>query len=209
MISFLLLPALAIGAAAQGLSIATPTEGGTTPGAAECQPLLLTWTGGPRTLSVDTDPIGTTHIAEFDAQTGTSVSWTAVNASVGTQLLLSIKDSTGAPATSAPFPVTAGSGDGCLTAGGSSGGGSTGSSAGSGGTPPSSAPGNSATGGSGTSNTQSAASGASTSTKPASSSSSSAKSSNTTGAGMAVQAPAGLVPAFAAVVLAGLVALLA
>ncbi|KAJ6513248.1 hypothetical protein C8R45DRAFT_962978 [Mycena sanguinolenta] len=203
MSSFLLLATLAAGAAAQ-LTINTPTEGGTTAGAAECQPLLLTFSGGtpPYIITIDTSPQGASHIAEFDNVSGTQLSWPAVNASLGTQLLLSIKDSTGAPATSGVFPVTTGS-DSCLTGGGSTGsttGGSTGSSTGA-------TTGASTTGGS--SNTGSANP---SSTKPASSSgsgSSTGKPSTSAGAATAVHAPAGVVPAFAAVVLAGLVALLA
>ncbi|KAJ6513239.1 hypothetical protein C8R45DRAFT_962943, partial [Mycena sanguinolenta] len=116
---FLLLATLAAGAAAQ-LTINTPTEGGTTAGAAECQPLLLTFSGGtpPYIITIDTSPQGTIHVAEFDNVLGTAVAWPAVNASLGTQLLLSIRDSTGAAATSAVFPVTVGSGDKCLSTGG-------------------------------------------------------------------------------------------
>ncbi|KAF8206381.1 hypothetical protein K438DRAFT_1817100 [Mycena galopus ATCC 62051] len=80
--SFLILAALAIGAAAQFLSINTP---------------------------VNTNPAGRSPIVQFDGQTGTQVTWRAVNVTENTQLLLSVKDSAGAIATSAPFPVTAGS----------------------------------------------------------------------------------------------------
>ncbi|KAF7336636.1 hypothetical protein MVEN_02098100 [Mycena venus] len=70
--------------------------------------------------SVDTQPPGAAHVAEFDRQTGTSVVWTNVNATVGTELLLTIEDSTGLSKNSAVFPVTTGSGDGCLTSTGGS-----------------------------------------------------------------------------------------
>ncbi|KAF8206419.1 hypothetical protein K438DRAFT_2014135 [Mycena galopus ATCC 62051] len=118
--SFFIPAALAIGAAAQALTINTPTIGGTTPGTAECQPLLITWSGGtgPYIIVVNTSPAGTTPVIEFDGQSGTQVSWTAVNVTENTQLLLTIKDSTGATASSAPFPVTAGS-DSCLGTGNS------------------------------------------------------------------------------------------
>ncbi|KAF7330585.1 hypothetical protein MVEN_02498800 [Mycena venus] len=133
--SVLLLAALVLGAAAHDLTINTPTIGGVA-GAAECQPLLLGWSGGtpPYIIvslafisvafragtdssrrTVDTQPPGAAHVAEFDGQTGTSVTWTNVNATVGTQLLLTIKDNTGLSKTSAVFPVTTGSGDDCLS----------------------------------------------------------------------------------------------
>ncbi|KAF7330581.1 Protein disulfide-isomerase erp38 [Mycena venus] len=44
--------------------------------------------------------------SEFDGQTGTSVTWLAVNATVGTKLLLTIKDNTGLTKNSGSFPVT-------------------------------------------------------------------------------------------------------
>jgi hypothetical protein len=216
--SVLFLAALALGAAAQDLTINTPTVGGVA-GAAECQPLLLGWSGGtpPYIVTVDTQPAGATHVVEFDNQSSTSVTWPNVNATVGTQLLLTIKDTTGLSKNSAPFPVTAGSGDGCLAAGGGSSPGSSGGSAppvstpasGGGTTPTSgSAPGTTP---SGTSPGSSGGSGGSgnTSKSGSPSSSSSGKPSTTPGAAMALQAPAGVVPAFAAITLAGLVALLA
>ncbi|KAJ7126981.1 hypothetical protein C8R44DRAFT_874076 [Mycena epipterygia] len=119
---------LALGVAAQP-TINTPTVG-SAPGASECQPLLITWSGGtppyfvPIFISVQNNPPGATPIAAFDSQSGTSVTWT-VNATVGTQLILTIKDNTGAPASSAPFPVLTGSGDSCIGAGGGTSGGST------------------------------------------------------------------------------------
>ncbi|KAF8206410.1 hypothetical protein K438DRAFT_1963460 [Mycena galopus ATCC 62051] len=121
----LLAPALAIGAAAQVLTINTPTIGGTTPGTAECQPLLITWSGGtgPFIIAdgpVNTSPAGTTPVIKFGGQTGTQVSWAAVNVTENTQLILSIKDATGAAASSALFPVTVGS-DSCLLSGGGDG----------------------------------------------------------------------------------------
>ncbi|KAK7022293.1 hypothetical protein R3P38DRAFT_3539101 [Favolaschia claudopus] len=87
---------------------------------------------------VDTDPVSASHLANFENVSGTAITWPAVNASqgtlpsspstqqplanpylfvLGTQLLISIEDSTGLTRTTPPFPVTQGSGDGCLTAG--------------------------------------------------------------------------------------------
>jgi hypothetical protein len=202
--SALLLAAIALGVSAQDLTINTPTQG-TVTGAAECQPLLISWSGGtpPYIVSVDTSPAGAAHVADFGTQTGTSLTWT-VNATVGTQLILNIKDNTGLGKTSAAFPVLTGSGDSCIGAGGATGGSApSGSTTAPGGSTPSSGGGASTPGASTPGASTPAASGGS-SKASSSASGSGAKSSTTPGAAMAVQAPVGVV-AF----LAGLFALLA
>ncbi|KAF7374881.1 hypothetical protein MSAN_00374200 [Mycena sanguinolenta] len=138
---------LAVSATAQPFTINTPTEGGTSAGAAECQPLLLTFSGGTPpyiitcvnwffdhglwltlacSVEADSEPF---TVAVFNNVGGTQITWPAVNASLGTQLILKLEDSTGTATTSSTFPVTAGSGDSCLSSssgghGGSSGTGS-------------------------------------------------------------------------------------
>ncbi|KAK7048883.1 hypothetical protein R3P38DRAFT_3620333 [Favolaschia claudopus] len=123
--SLLLLSLLAVGAVAHrpDLTINNIPEARTPPASlAECQPLLITFAGGtpPYTIldsDVDTDPVSASHLADFENVSGTAITWPAVNASQGTQLLISIEDSTGLTRTTPPFPVTQGSGDGCLAAG--------------------------------------------------------------------------------------------
>ncbi|KAJ7903519.1 hypothetical protein B0H14DRAFT_945020 [Mycena olivaceomarginata] len=181
--SALLLAAIALGVSAQDLTINTPTQG-TVTGAAECQPLLISWSGGTPPYII----------------TGTSLTWT-VNATVGTQLILNIKDNTGLGKTSAAFPVLTGSGDSCIGAGGGSA--PSGSTTAPGGSTPSSGGGASTPGASTPGASTPAASGGS-SKASSSASSTGAKTSTTPGAAMAVQAPVGVV-AF----LAGLFALLA
>ncbi|KAJ7903512.1 hypothetical protein B0H14DRAFT_3421722 [Mycena olivaceomarginata] len=119
--SFLLLVGLTLSVAAQDLTINTPV-----PGAYQCQPLLLVFGGGappyfivscsllfrhlwyqpPLDILTQQAPI---HVAKFEGQTSRALTWGRVNATVGTQLLLRIKDSTGAIRSSAPFRVISGS----------------------------------------------------------------------------------------------------
>ncbi|KAJ7089125.1 hypothetical protein C8R44DRAFT_990942 [Mycena epipterygia] len=98
-----------------GPSINTPLS------ASECQPLLIKWAGGTppydvTVQTVQTNPAGTTPVADFPAQGGTSVTW-VVNATVGTSLMLGIRGSGGLVAMSDIFTVTAGSGDSCIGVG--------------------------------------------------------------------------------------------
>ncbi|KAJ7931528.1 hypothetical protein B0H13DRAFT_2308674 [Mycena leptocephala] len=203
--SVLVTTALAIGAAAQALTINTPV-----PGAAECQPFLITWANGVppyfvTCVHVQNNPPSGTPVVDFGQQTGTQLTW-LVNQTLGTSLIFQIKDNTGLTASSAPFTITAGS-DSCIGAGG--GGGTPGSST-SGTTPtgPASSPG--ATGASTPANTGPTTGG---STTKASGSTSSAKTSGSattsSSAGQAVAVPAGVFPAFVAVLGAGLIAVLA
>ncbi|KAJ7707690.1 hypothetical protein B0H17DRAFT_527994 [Mycena rosella] len=107
---------LAVGVAAQGPTINTPTAANP---AAECQPFLIQWSGGtpPWLVVVQNSPPSGVAVADFGSRTDNEVTW-IVNASVGTSLLFSIKDNTGLPQSSAPFQVTTGSGDSCLSSGG-------------------------------------------------------------------------------------------
>ncbi|KAJ7227200.1 hypothetical protein GGX14DRAFT_418560 [Mycena pura] len=81
----------------------------------------MQWSGGTERFlknfcffSVQTSPSSGTPVVDFGQQSGTSLTWN-VNVTVGTQLTLNIKDSTGLAQSSAPFPVTtSGAGDSCL-----------------------------------------------------------------------------------------------
>ncbi|KAJ7104147.1 hypothetical protein B0H15DRAFT_808756 [Mycena belliarum] len=179
-------------------TINTPTVSNA---AAECQPFLLSWSGGtpPWFVTIQTNPIGTSAVADFGQTSATSATW-IVNATVGSSLLFQIKDSTGASASSAPFQVVTGSGDSCLKAGGGS--------AGVGGTTAAGA-----TTAAGTTAGSAPAGGATTAagttSKAASGSSTSSKASTTPGAATKLSVPAGVLPACAAVLGAALVALVA
>ncbi|KAF8161945.1 hypothetical protein K438DRAFT_2025634, partial [Mycena galopus ATCC 62051] len=102
--------------------------------AAQCEPLLITWSGGILTSwivqgvlidflplcsqAVQTNPIQPTPIAGTGPipVTETSFTW-IVNATLGQSLLLLVTDDEGDglhTVTSAPFQVIAGAGDGCI-----------------------------------------------------------------------------------------------
>jgi len=95
-----------------GFMINTPAN------AVTCQPLLITWSGGtpPYFLSVlpGADPNGQA-LVDFGQQDGTSFTWTAVNQQANTQLGLTLRDSNGNTAQSAPFTVNGGSNTTCLS----------------------------------------------------------------------------------------------
>ncbi|KAJ7494746.1 Endonuclease/exonuclease/phosphatase [Mycena galericulata] len=202
--SLLLAAVLVAGAAAQ-ITINTPSG---TDEAAECEPFLITWSGGtppyfivsPPFVFVETSP-QTTPVATFNGETGTQQTWT-VNATENSQLLFTIRDSNGLTATTGVFGVVAGSGDSCLT-------GSTNTS----GAPPSSPPATTS-GGAPTTATSPGGSSPTTGGSPsgaskAPTSSGSAKPTTSGSAGYAVGVPAGVLPAFAAVLGAIFVTLLA
>ncbi|KAF7308353.1 hypothetical protein HMN09_00683800 [Mycena chlorophos] len=124
---------LVAGVAAQNFTINTPAQSQ----AQQCEPLQISWVAGTPPYfiilqSVQNDPITSTPFLNFGQQTGTSVTWPAVNATIGQQFILQAKDNTGVTVSSAAFTVVSGVGTSCLTGGGSSGGGSGGSSGGSG-----------------------------------------------------------------------------
>ncbi|KAJ6618939.1 hypothetical protein B0H10DRAFT_2217210 [Mycena sp. CBHHK59/15] len=117
--SFFLLLAAALGTSAAvapraPLEISTPV-----PGAAQCEPMLITWSGGNPPYVVvyaRTNPIQPTPLVDFGLVTGTSLVW-IVNATLGQSLILEVTDdeATGLhTVTSAPFNVIAGAGDGCI-----------------------------------------------------------------------------------------------
>ncbi|EGN99258.1 hypothetical protein SERLA73DRAFT_137520 [Serpula lacrymans var. lacrymans S7.3] len=118
-ISLVSVALLVAGAVAQSFTINTPAN------VVECQPTLLQWSGGtgPYYLSIlpGSSP-GSAALEDLGQQSGTSVTWTC-NIAAGTSIGLTLRDSTGATAQSAPFTVNPGSSS-CLnstsTAAGSS-----------------------------------------------------------------------------------------
>ncbi|KAJ6531805.1 hypothetical protein B0H19DRAFT_1272996 [Mycena capillaripes] len=122
------------------------------------------------------------------------IQWSGGTPPYFVSLILNIKDNTGLPAQSAAFTVTTGTGDSCVGAA-SPGGGSSDSSAG--GTGPTSAGGSTS------------GSAAPTAKQSGSTSGSSSAPSKTPSAAQAVGVPTGVFPAFAAVLGAGLIAVLA
>ncbi|KIJ69273.1 hypothetical protein HYDPIDRAFT_185116 [Hydnomerulius pinastri MD-312] len=88
--------------AAQGiLVINTPAN------VVECEPTLITWSGGEAPYFLVVLPAGQPDAAPIEnlgEQTGHSLTWVA-NVAAGTDLGLTLKDSTGAIAQSAPFTV--------------------------------------------------------------------------------------------------------
>jgi len=84
--------------------------------AVQCQPLLLTWTGGQAPYFLSILPGGqpsATPIIDFGQQNSTSITW-LVNIPSGTSVGLTLRDSTGALAQSAPFNILPSSDSGCL-----------------------------------------------------------------------------------------------
>ncbi|KAI6108891.1 hypothetical protein EDD16DRAFT_1711696 [Pisolithus croceorrhizus] len=145
----------------------------------ECQPTLITWTGGSppyylvrrailflgrgSTMRVPSrlrDPTGTA-IESLGQQNSTSVTWVC-NIASGTSLGLTLRDNTGATVQSAPFTVNPGSSTSCLNTTSIAAGPTAASSAGSGSTPAATSP-SSSSQGSSASGTSAAASSTSTS----------------------------------------------
>ncbi|KAF7327817.1 hypothetical protein MKEN_00361500 [Mycena kentingensis (nom. inval.)] len=226
--SALFLAALVAAAAAQ-LQINTPV-----PGASQCEPQLVSWSGGtppllhressspveltsPHVLlssrTVQNNPISGTAVKDFGQQTGNSLTWT-VDLPLGQSVILQVKDSTGASQTSAPFNIIAGQGDSCLSAGGGnvstppSTGGSTSAPAGGAGT--TSAPAGGASTPAGGASTPAGSARPSSTGSGAGSASRSGASATPSGAALsAVAVPAGVLPACAAMLGAVVVALYA
>ncbi|KAJ7830736.1 hypothetical protein B0H14DRAFT_3464596 [Mycena olivaceomarginata] len=123
--SFFLLLAAALGISAAVASHAPLEINTPVPGAAQCEPLLITWSGGirastsslvPLTLSVQTNPIQPMPLVDFGLVTGNVLTW-VVNATLGQSLILEVTDDEANglhTVTSAPFNVIAGAGDGCI-----------------------------------------------------------------------------------------------
>ncbi|KAJ7865137.1 hypothetical protein B0H14DRAFT_3862303 [Mycena olivaceomarginata] len=120
--SFFLLLAAALGTSAAVTSRAPLEINTPVPGAAQCEPLLITWSGGipPYVVAyarvVQTNPIQPTPLVDFGLVTGNSLTW-VVNATLGQSLILEVTDDEADglhTVTSAPFNVIAGAGDGCI-----------------------------------------------------------------------------------------------
>jgi len=96
-------------ALAQTLIINTPNS------PVECEPLLLTWSGGspPYLVTINAPTDTTLLLPAFNATTATSVTW-EVEAGVGTQLQFSVRDSTGNTDISGLVTVVAGPSSSCL-----------------------------------------------------------------------------------------------
>jgi hypothetical protein len=98
------------GALAQALTINTP------PDAVECEPTLLTWSGGTPPYFLSVTPGATpdgTALEDLGQQNGTSFSWNT-NIAAGTSVDLTLRDNTGAIAQSAPFTIQAGATTACV-----------------------------------------------------------------------------------------------
>ncbi|KAF7324543.1 hypothetical protein MKEN_00495500 [Mycena kentingensis (nom. inval.)] len=64
--------------------------------------------------TVENSPPGPTPYINFGQQTGNMLTWQQVNATIGTSLILGIKDNTGLKQNSGAFTIIDGVGDGCL-----------------------------------------------------------------------------------------------
>jgi len=98
----------AVGAlASQGLIINTPAN------AIQCEPTQITWAGGvaPFSLTITDESSGATDI--FPDLTGDSLTW-FVDFPAGSEVGLSLKDSAGDLAQSAPFVINGGIHQQCL-----------------------------------------------------------------------------------------------
>jgi len=85
--------------------------------ATECEPLLITWSGGTGPYFLTVHPGASPSAAAlitFGTVNGTSFTWSAVNEQANTSLDLAVSDSTGATSQSAPFTVQAGTSTSCL-----------------------------------------------------------------------------------------------
>ncbi|KAJ7476603.1 hypothetical protein FB451DRAFT_1243629 [Mycena latifolia] len=114
--SFFLLLAAALGASAAVAPHAPLVINTPSPGAAQCEPLLITWSGGIR--AVQTNPIQPLPIAGTGPVpvTDTSFTW-VVNATLGQSLVLLVTDEENGSlhtVSSTPFTVIPGAGDGCI-----------------------------------------------------------------------------------------------
>jgi len=82
----------------------------------ECQPTLLTWTGGTSPYYLSILPAGQPNAAslvDLGIQTGMSYTW-VVNLTYGTAGFCELRDSTGKMAQSGPFQVGRGSDSNCI-----------------------------------------------------------------------------------------------
>jgi hypothetical protein len=102
--------ATAFAQASPGFTINTPSN------VVVCEPVLLSWSGGtpPYSLSVlpGSSPTGAA-LEDLGTQNGTSFTWD-VNIAAGTQIGLTLRDSTGLIAQTAPFSVNSGADTTCV-----------------------------------------------------------------------------------------------
>ncbi|ADV20257.1 hypothetical protein I315_01587 [Cryptococcus gattii Ru294] len=83
----------------------------------QCQPVLLSWSGGTAPYYLAIIPGGQASAAalkDFGEQSGTSLTWTVDTAS-GTSVSVKVTDSTGAINYSSPVTIQAGSSDSCVS----------------------------------------------------------------------------------------------
>jgi hypothetical protein len=108
--STLVVLASIVGLAAAQLTIVTP------PPPVQCQPSLLSWSGGspPYIVGVVDTTNPDTPVIQWTDLTNTSITWVATTPP-GTSLLFTIKDSTGSPQNSAPVIEAQGGSTSCLS----------------------------------------------------------------------------------------------
>ncbi|KAJ7312308.1 hypothetical protein DFH08DRAFT_822347 [Mycena albidolilacea] len=109
--SFFLLLAAVLGASA-AVAPHAPLVINTPVSAAQCEPLLITWSGGipPYVMAVQINPIQPLPISGTDVTTDTSFTW-IVNATLGQSLVLLVTDEENGSlhtVSSAPFTVIPG-----------------------------------------------------------------------------------------------------
>lgn len=95
---------------AEGLTISTPSN------PVVCQPLKITWSGGQAPYQLELQPgaqPSAPSLRDFGQQDGSAYTWT-VDLPPGTSVGLTLRDSTGTTAQSAPFTVQAGPDISCL-----------------------------------------------------------------------------------------------
>ncbi|KAK7047748.1 hypothetical protein VNI00_006076 [Paramarasmius palmivorus] len=78
----------------------------------ECQPALLTWTGGAAPYFLDGNNPSGEPLKRFPETSDTSLTWT-VDLSAGTSVGLLLRDSSGAVSQSAAVSIQAGSSTNC------------------------------------------------------------------------------------------------
>ncbi|KIJ62814.1 hypothetical protein HYDPIDRAFT_176263 [Hydnomerulius pinastri MD-312] len=98
--------ALFVAGALAQLTINTPGN------VVECQPTLLSWSGGTGDILPGSTPTAAA-LENLGQQNSTSVTWTC-NIAAGVSIGLTLRDSTGTVAQSAPFTINPGSSITCL-----------------------------------------------------------------------------------------------
>ncbi|WVO22133.1 uncharacterized protein IAS62_003458 [Cryptococcus decagattii] len=101
----------AVAGALADLTVSTPAS------LIQCQPVLLSWSGGTAPYYLAVIPGGQASAAalkDFGEQSGTSLTWIVDTAS-GTSVSVKVTDSTGAINYSSPVTIQAGSSDSCVS----------------------------------------------------------------------------------------------